>query len=161
MAATMVMTTRVSLAEAAFQTVSDGPGPLDTMTRGYSAVKMAATTATMPSALSANAEPSRPRRTSTPDSAKASAHTAARTIGTVPPTAPGPCDPLAASQAAVPTTSAPASGDIQVAIWLARAASGPEVLSDRNVPPWARNMARLASPPTTATGVRSFQKPPW
>src|ERR1700759_404434 len=130
------------------------------MTRGYRAVKIAAETATVPSALSANAQPSRPNRTSTPDRTKASAQAAASAIGTMPPTRPGPGGPPDASQAAVPATRAAASGDTSVEVARARSASGPDVLSDRNVAPWATNRARLASPPTTATGVNSAQKFP-
>ncbi len=155
------MTSRVSCAEAALQMVSDGPGPLETITRGKSAVKTAAMTATIPSALSPNARPSQPARTSAPAAAKASPQTAARTIGTVPPRAPGPCDPPAASHAAVPTTSAPARGETHIATLRARSASGPAVLSARNVAPWARNIATLASPPTIATGASRPQKLPW
>src|SRR6202000_1711065 len=100
-AATTVMTTRVRCAEAAFQIVRDGPGPLETITRGNSAVKTAATTARIPSELSAPADPPGLRRTRTPDPAKASPHAAARATGPVPPSPPGPWDPAAASQAAV------------------------------------------------------------
>src|SRR6201995_4112485 len=130
------------------------------MTRGYRAVKIAAETATVPSALSANAQPSRPNRTSTPDRTKASAQAAASAIGTVPPTRPGPGGPPEASQAAGPATRAAPSGDTSVEVARARAASGPDVLSERNVAPWATNRARRPSPPTTATGVNSAQKLP-
>ena len=82
MAATMVITIRVRLAEAALQMVSDGPGPRDTMTRGNSAVNTAALAATMPSALSPNAAAARPAQISSPDPVKASAHPPARTSGT-------------------------------------------------------------------------------
>ncbi len=60
MAATMVITIRSGWAQAAPQMVSDGPGPVETMTRGNSAVNTAALAATMPSALSPNAAAARP-----------------------------------------------------------------------------------------------------
>src|ERR1700722_16247899 len=84
------MTSRVWCAEAALRMVSDGPGPLETITRGNSAVKTAAKTATIPRALDPNARPSEPARTSAPAAAKASPQTAAKTMGTVPPRLPGP-----------------------------------------------------------------------
>src|ERR1700722_17063237 len=102
------MTTRVRCAEAALQIVRDGPGPLETITRGNSAVKTAATTARIPSALSAKAKPTRPRRTRIPDTAKASPHAAASAIGTAPPNPPGPWDPAADSQTAGLPTGPPA-----------------------------------------------------
>src|SRR5260370_12317745 len=49
MAATTVMTSRVWCAEAAFQTVRDGPGPVEVMTRGNSAVKSTPTPKSKPS----------------------------------------------------------------------------------------------------------------
>src|ERR1700730_13614533 len=159
-AATTVMTSRVWCAEAALQTVRDGPGPEETIARGNSGVKTAATAATMPSALRANATPGRPARTRIPDTVKASPQPAASTTGTVPPRAPGPWEPPADSHAAVPTTSAPASGESQAAPRAARAARGPAVLSERNAAPCAVNMTRLANPPTTATGASRPGRPP-
>ena len=123
-AATTVMTSRVWWAEAALQTVSAGPGPVETITRGNSAVKTAATAATMPSALSPNATPSRAARTRSPDAAKASPHPAARASGTAPPRPPGPWEPPTDSQAAVPATSAPARGEIHIATRAARWPAG-------------------------------------
>src|SRR5258708_20720367 len=135
MAATMVITSKVRCADAALQIVSDGPGPLDAITRGNSAEKTAATTARIPSELSANARPPRPIRTSGPDAAMSAPDTTASVIGTVPGRAPRPGDPPAASHAAVATVSAPADGDSQKATSRARPASGPPAFADSNVAP--------------------------
>ena len=81
-------------------------------------------------------------------------------VATVPPRPPGPWEPLTSSQTAVPATSAPPRGDSHAAARRARTASGPAVLSARNVAPCARNTVRLASPPTIATGARRPPKLP-
>src|ERR1700745_196029 len=140
--------------------VSDGPGPLDTIPRGNNAVNPAAVNATIPSAVSPNARPARPAAASGPDAANTSAAAIASTAGTVPPRPPGPWEPLTSSQTAVPATSAPARGDSHAGARRARTASGPAVLSARTVAPCARNTARLANPPTIATGARRPPNPP-